>query len=177
MSELFAEVASIDSDAHVNEPPDLWQERVPARLRNRAPKVLHTPEGDVWSFDDGKRLRPLGLTATAGLSYLQFRPAGLTYAGIRPGSFEPAARLADLDADGLYAQVLYPSVTLAGARTYADDRELQLACVRAYNEWLAEFCAAGRGRLIAQAILPTTGVEDALAELDWSLNRGHKGAL
>ena len=32
--------------------------------------------------------------------------------------------------------MLYPSVTLAGARTYADDRELQLACVRAYNEWL-----------------------------------------
>lgn len=182
MSELFHDVASIDypiidADAHVNEPPDLWQERVAARLRPRAPKVLHTPDGDVWSFDDGKRLRPLGLTATAGLSYLQFKPAGLTYAGIRPGSFEPDARLADLDADGLYAQILYPSVTLAGARTYADDRELQLACVRAYNEWLAEFCAAGKGRLIAQAILPTTGVQDALSELEWSLARGHKGAL
>ena len=40
--------------------------------------------------------------------------------------------------------MLYPSVTLAGARTYADDRELQLACVRAYNEWLVEFCAGRR---------------------------------
>ena len=38
----------------MNEPPDLWQERVPARLRDRAPKVLHTDDGDVWSFDDGK---------------------------------------------------------------------------------------------------------------------------
>ena len=71
MAETFHEVASIDypiidSDAHVNEPPDLWQERVPSRLRNRAPKVLHNPDGDVWSFDDGKKLRPLGLTATAG---------------------------------------------------------------------------------------------------------------
>ena len=53
----------------------------------------------------------------------------------------------DLDADGLYAQVLYPSVTLAGARTYTDDRELQCACVRAYNEWLLEFCAPSGGRL------------------------------
>src|SRR5215831_7604254 len=182
MSELFSEVASIDypildADAHVNEPPDLWQTRVPAHLKARAPKVLRTAEGDVWSFDDGKRLRPLGLTATAGLSYVQFRPQGFRYEDIRPGSFDPAARLADLDADGIYAQVIYPSVTLAGARTYADDRELQLACVRAYNEWLAEFCAAGGGRLVGQTIIPTTGVADAVAELRWGLDHDMKGAL
>ena len=182
MSEPFTEVASIDypivdSDAHVNEPPELWQERVPARLRQRAPKVLQTPEGDVWSFDDGKKLRPLGLTATAGLSYLQFRPSGLRYDAIRPGSFDTAARLKDLDADGLYAQILYPSVTLAGARTYTDDRELQCACVRAYNEWLVEFCAPSGGRLVPQAIIPTTGVDDAVAELQWAIKHGHKGAL
>ena len=182
MSDLFFEVASIDypiidSDAHVNEPPELWQERVPQRLKARAPKLMHTPEGDVWSFDDGKKLRPLGLTATAGLSYLQFRPSGLRYDAIRPGSFDTAARLADLDADGLYAQVLYPSVTLAGARTYTDDRELQCACVRAYNEWLLDFCAPSGGRLVPQAIIPTTGIDDAVAELQWAIARGHKGAL
>jgi predicted TIM-barrel fold metal-dependent hydrolase len=182
MSDVFSEVASIDypiidADAHVNEPPDTWQSRVPARLRDRAPKVLRTDHGDVWSFDDGKRLRPLGLTATAGLSYLQFKPEGYRYEDIRPGSFDPKARLADLDADGIWAQVLYPSVTLAGARTYADDRELQLACVRAYNEWLVEFCAAGKGRLVGQTIIPTTGVADATAELRWGLDHGMKGAL
>jgi predicted TIM-barrel fold metal-dependent hydrolase len=182
MSDIFSDVASIDypildADAHVNEPPDLWQSRVPARLRSRAPKVLRTDKGDVWSFDDGKRLRPLGLTATAGLSYPQFRAEGLTYDTIRPGSFDPAARLADLDADGIWAQVLYPSVTLAGARTYTDDRELQLACVRAYNEWLVEFCAHGAGRLVGQTIIPTTGVADAVAELRWGLDHGLRGAV
>ena len=182
MSEPFSEVASIDypiidADAHVNEPPELWQERVPARLRQRAPKVLHTPDGDVWSFDDGKKLRPVGLTATAGLSYLQFKPQGYRYETIRPGSFDTAERLKDLDADGLYAQILYPSVTLAGARTYSDDRELQLACVRAYNEWLLDFCKPSGGRLIPQAIIPTTGVADATAELEWAIRNGHRGAL
>ena len=181
-SEPFSGVAGIDypildADAHVNEPPDTWQKRVPAALRDRAPKVLHTPQGDVWSFDDGKRLRPLGLTATAGLSYLQFRAEGYRYRDIRPGSFEPKARLADLDADGIWAQVLYPSVTLAGARTYAEDRVLQTACVRAYNEWITEFCAGGEGRLIPQAIIPTTGVADAVAELRWAVDHGHKGVL
>src|SRR5262249_50415439 len=182
MSEPFYEVASIDypiidSDAHVNEPPDLWQDRVPARLKARAPKVLHGPDGDVWSFDDGKKLRPLGLTATAGLSYLQFKASGLRYDEIRPGSFDTAARLRDLDADGLYAQILYPSVTLAGARTYGDDRELQCACVRAYNERLLEFCAPSGGRLVPHASIPTAGGEDAIAELEWATARGHKGAL
>ncbi|MBY0278690.1 amidohydrolase family protein [Candidatus Binatia bacterium] len=182
MSEPFSEVASIDypiidADAHVNEPPELWQERVPTRLKQRAPKVVHTPDGDVWSFDDGKKLRPVGLTATAGLSYLQFKPQGYRYETIRPGSFDTAERLKDLDADGLYAQILYPSVTLAGARTYSDDRELQLACVRAYNEWLLDFCKPSGGRLIPQAIIPTTGVADAAAELEWAVKHGHKGAL
>jgi predicted TIM-barrel fold metal-dependent hydrolase len=179
---LFTEVAAIDypvvdADAHVNEPPDTWQARVPVALRDRAPKVEHTDEGDVWLFDGGKRRRPLGLTATAGRSYLQYQPDGLTYESIRPGSYEPKARLADLDADGLWAQVLYPSVTLAGARAYGKDRELQLACVRAYNDWIAEFCEGSDGRLIAQAVLPTTGVDDAVEEYERALSLGHRGAI
>src|SRR5262249_3656643 len=108
---------------------------------------------------------------------LQFRPSGYRYDSIRPGSFDTAERLKDLDADGLYAQLLYPSVTLAGARTYTEDRELQVACVRAYNEWLRDFCAPSHGRLIPQAIIPTSGVTDAVTELEWALENGHKGAL
>ena len=68
-------------------------------------------------------------------------------------------------------------MTLAGARTYSDDRELQLACVRAYNEWLLDFCKPSGGRLIPQAIIPTTGVADATAELEWAIKSGHRGAL
>jgi predicted TIM-barrel fold metal-dependent hydrolase len=182
MAEPFTEVASIDypiidADAHVNEPPDTWQDRVPARLRDRAPKVVHGDRGDVWSFDDGKSMRPVGLTATAGLSYLQYRPSGISYDSMRPGSFDTKARLADLDADGIYAQVLYPSVTLSGAKVYGSEPELQLACVRAYNEWLAEFCEGSDGRLIGQGILPTTGVDDAIAETERAMSLGHRGVV
>jgi len=179
---LFSEVASIDypildADAHVNEPPDTWQARVPAALRDRAPKIVHTDDGDVWSFDDGKAMRPVGLTATAGLSFLQFRPAGISYDSMRAGSFDTKARLADLDADGIYLQVLYPSVTLSGAKVYGKEPELQRACVRAYNEWLAEFCEGSDGRLIGQGILPTTGVDDAIAETKRCIELGHRGVV
>jgi predicted TIM-barrel fold metal-dependent hydrolase len=182
MSKLFSEVASIDypiidADAHVNEPPELWQERVPAKWRDRAPRLKHTEKGDLWVFDGGKEKWPVGLTATAGLSYFQYRPMGITYETMRPGSFDTKARLEDLDADGIYAQILYPSVTLKGAKIYSSEPELQKVCVRVYNEWLLEFCEGSGGRLIAQAILPTTGVDDAIAELDWAIEHGHKGAV
>jgi len=180
--DLFWEIASldhpiVDADAHVNEPPDLWQKRVPKNLQDRAPKVVSTQDGDFWNFDNGKRMRPLGLTATAGLNPVDYRPTGRTYATIRPGSFDTAARLQDMDIDGIDYAVLYPSVTLTGAATYAEDRPLQLACVRAYNEWLLEFCEPAAGRLIAQAIIPTTGTKDATEELRWAVDHGHKGVV
>jgi predicted TIM-barrel fold metal-dependent hydrolase len=182
MSDLFFDVASIDypildADAHVNEPPELWRERVPAKWRDRAPRVEHTEQGDIWVFDDGREKWPVGLTATAGQSFFQIRPFGGTYAEMRPGSFDPRARLEELDADGIHAQVLYPSVTLKGARIYSGERGLQLACVRAYNEWLLEFCEGSEGRLVGQAILPTTGLDDSAAELEWALKSGHRGVV
>lgn len=178
----FSTVASIDypiidADAHVYEPPGLWQERVPAALRARAPKVTRTASGDLWTFNDGERERNVGLMAAAGSSYLGFRPSGLTYDDIRPGSYEVGARLADMDADGIHAQLLYPSVCEEGARLFGDERALQLACVRAYNEWLLEFCAGGEGRLFGHAVIPATGVDDAVAELDWALAKGFPGVL
>jgi predicted TIM-barrel fold metal-dependent hydrolase len=182
MSELFRDVASIDypiidCDSHVNEPPDLWQERLPSRWKERGPMVQHTDKGDMWLFDGGKEKWPVGLTAVAGLSFFDYKPMGITYETMRPGSFDTKERLKDMDADGIWAQVLYPSVTLRGARIYSGERELQRACVRAYNEWLLEFCEGSGGRLIGQGILPTTGLDDCVEELEWALGHGHRGVV
>ncbi|HEV7680406.1 MAG TPA: amidohydrolase family protein [Candidatus Dormibacteraeota bacterium] len=167
----------IDADAHVNEPGDLWETRVPAKWRDRAPKLMHTDHGDVWSFDNGKRTWNLGLTATAGLDFTKYVAEGQRYEDIRPASFDPVARLDEMDLDGLWAQVLYPSVTLTGSKTYSEEPELQVACVRAYNEWIAEFCERGKGRLVGQAIIPSTGIEDAVSELEYAIELGLKGAI
>jgi predicted TIM-barrel fold metal-dependent hydrolase len=182
-SDLFHDFRSIDypiidADAHVQEPLDLWTNDAPASLKERVPRVKHTDHGDFWLFDENKPPEAVAFTVSAGKSYLDYYPTGGRYDTIRPGTWQPQARLADMAIDGIYAQVLYPSVTLKGAGTYSDDRELQLYCVRRYNEWLArEFCAQGGGRLVAQAIIPTTGLADALAELDWAIAHGHKGAV
>ena len=63
MSELFEDVASLDypildADAHVNEPPNLWQDSVPGKWKDRAPKLVSTEKGDLWHFDGGKETGP-----------------------------------------------------------------------------------------------------------------------
>lgn len=168
----------IDADAHVQEPEDLWTRDAPASLKDRVPRVKHTEQGDFWLFDENKPPEAVSFTVSAGKSYLDYYPTGGTYESMRPGMWQTEARLADMKIDGIYAQVIYPSVTLKGASTYSDDRELQLYCVRRYNEWLTqEFCEGTEGRLIAQAIIPTSGIDDALAELEWAIDNGHKGAV
>lgn len=182
MSDIFHDTSEItypviDADSHVHEPPDLWETRVPSKWRARAPRIEHAAEGDVWLFDNGKKKWPIGLTATAGKSQFDYQPFGGRYETMRPGAFEMKARLGDMDADGIYVQVLYPSVTLTGAGIYGDEPELQRVCVRAYNEWLRDLCAPSGGRLIAQALMPTTGVDDCLKELKWALQNGHRGVI
>jgi len=173
----FLGVPIVDADAHVNEPPDLWEKRVSAKHRARAPRVAHEPDGDYWIFDDGAARRPLGSTAVAGRSYVDYLDSGLRYDEIRPGNFDPAARLQDMDADGVTAAVLYPSVTLRGAEVYGDDPQLQLECIRAYNDWIAEFCGHAPKRLIGQAVLPTSGVKDAIGETERAAANGLRGVI
>jgi predicted TIM-barrel fold metal-dependent hydrolase len=158
-----------DADAHIVEPPDLFESRLPARLRERAPRVVSRgAELDVWSFEGGKREVPLNmLLSTPGISPERWTLAGTTYPQIRPGAYDPHARLADMDVDMIFGQVLHPSIALGGSVTYAGhDDELQCLCAAAYNDWLSGFCSASPGRLIGLAMIPMTGIDAALRELE-----------
>ncbi len=142
MPDTFHEVGSIDypiidADAHVNEPPNLWQDGVPAKWKERAPKLVeHASAATSGSSTAARRPGRSGSPRPPGRASSRSGRWGRPTRRCGRAASTPRARLADLDADGIYAQVLYPSVTLKGARVYSAERELQLACVRAYNEWL-----------------------------------------
>ncbi len=169
----------IDADSHVNEPANVWQERVPAALKDRAPKMVELGEDKfAWSFDGGKRVVPIALTATAGLEVTDYDPTGTPMSRLRPASWDPQARLEEMEYDMVQAQLLYPSVALTGAHTYSSDRDLQLACVQAYNDWLREdFCSVAPDRLIGLPLGPMTGVEDLLLEWRRVAELGAKGII
>ncbi|HEV3111788.1 MAG TPA: amidohydrolase family protein [Candidatus Binataceae bacterium] len=165
----------ISADDHVEEPRDTWQSRVPAKLRDRAPKVERIEGGgDAWTVD-GKVVTKMGLQVQAGRKFEEYKLEGETFETIRPGSYDPHERLKDMDIDGLEAQVLYPN---SGFWVFAiDDLELQFACIRAYNDFLAEFCKVNPHRLIGIGLVPTDDVEEGIRETRRIASLGLRGVL
>lgn len=158
----------ISADSHVLEPPDLFAARLPSSLRGRAPKMVAWNGGEAWQID-GLDPVPLPITAATGSGYNRPRKQGVDKAVAFGDSLaalhDPAARVLAQDADSIDAEILYPSPGLWDAINQLDDDELKLACVRAYNDWIAEFCAHDLRRLIGLAKIPVTGPKDAIGEL------------
>src|SRR5437667_8835258 len=152
-------VKLISADSHVNPPSDLWLRDAPARLKDRVPRVESTPEGDVWVVD--QKASPVqGLTFMGGRDYKDYTPR-VAYREMRPGSWDPQARLADMDQDGIWADVLY-----GGGPSRFDEPELRAFCTQRYNDWLFELERASGGRLVGIPILPINGgVVETCAEL------------
>jgi predicted TIM-barrel fold metal-dependent hydrolase len=165
-----------DAAQYIIEPPELWSSRLPKKLAARGPRVVALEGGgDAWAFEDGAWVRPLGLDAAAGRGPLDLAEEGYRYAQLPPGMSDPVARLGDLDLDGIDRAAIFPTFGME-LRSLQDD-ELHRACVRAYNDALAEWVEGGQGRLDVQALIPLSGLDDALAELDRVLQLGFRGIV
>src|SRR5437016_6372987 len=104
-----------------------------------------------------------------GRDYKDYRPR-VVYKEMRPGSWDPQARLADMDQDGIAVDVLY-----GGGPMRYDDPELRRWCIARYNDWLFELERASGGRLVGIPVLPIDTLEEALAELRRVLAKGARG--
>ncbi len=167
----------MDAAQYVIESPDLWTSRVPAKLKDQAPKVVDMPDGGQgWSFNDGAWLRPLGLEVAAGHSPIDIKDHGYSYADIREGMYDGKARLEDLRVDEIDAANIFPTYAL-DVRSIMDP-ELHIACVQAYNDALSDWAKAGDAkRLLPQAILPAVGLDPALDELKRVAKMGFRGIV
>jgi predicted TIM-barrel fold metal-dependent hydrolase len=172
MSELL-----ISADSHVLEPSDLWTKGLPAAMRDRAPRVFFNEQRGFWMFGcDEVTPQPITFSFVAGVD-LDNLPAmhKAGYAAARPGGWDPKARLDDMAADGVSAEVLYPSLGLG--LYWIQDPAFQEACFRAYNDWLIEYCAATPDRLIGIAMISMWNLEHAVAELRRCQAAGLRGAM
>ena len=167
-----------DCDTHVSEPTDLWTSRVPARYGDLIPHVEHVERsGYHWVVGD-KRLFRIGQFAMAGWKeYVPGCPPTLEDAD--PAAWQPAARLARMDEYGLHAQVLFPNLVgfFIGAFVELKESELMLACVQAYNDFMAEFASQDPGRLIPLMMLPYWDIDASLREMDRGIDLGHRGIV
>ena len=166
----------IDADSHVNEPADVWLDRVPTRYRDLAPRMLDLEDGRfAWSFEAGKRQRRV-TTACAGFDETRYDTEGVRWDEIRPASYDPKARLDEMELDMIQAQVIYPSL-VPQPEFFSSDRDLQLACVRAYNDWICEFSSFAPTRLVGMPMAAGTGTDDMLEEWRRIAERGDRGFL
>jgi predicted TIM-barrel fold metal-dependent hydrolase len=161
----------VSADSHVNPPKDLWTKAASGTLKDRAPRVESTPQGDFWIVDS-QISGAIGLDASAGRKPEEFKAYGLTYKDMRPGSYNPKARLADMDIDGVDAEVLY----FGGPVTQlATDPGLRMFVVRTYNDWMAELSKAAPGRLVGLAHIPLLHLDEAMDELRRVAKLGLRG--
>ena len=176
----MAEPKLISADSHVNEPGDLWVERIDKQFRERAPRVVENLPGQrpgAYLVLEG--VTPVHLAQGMGAGKKpeelpQFFQAS-TYKDVRPGGWDPAERVKDMDLDGVEADVIY--TTLGFRQFWLTDAALQRACFRVYNDWLAEYCAYAPKRLAGLGLISLYDVDEAAKELRRCASRGLKGAL
>src|SRR5262249_56060968 len=122
-------------------------ERIDAKFRDGAPHVVRDPErGDLFVIDGLDKPIPMGLVAAAGKRAEELTVFGARFEDLHRGGWDPQARLADQERDGVAAEVLYPTVGMMLCNH--PDFDLKQACFDAYNLWIAEDCAAHPDRLI-----------------------------
>jgi predicted TIM-barrel fold metal-dependent hydrolase len=175
----MAEHRIIDADCHILEPPDIWTNWLPEKHQEKAPKLVKDPEGgDAWRTAVGGDPDPIGLVATPGMPFDEFRWHGVTYDEARTGCYNGEARLADMDIDGVWAELLFPPQRTMSHFLGDDDEEFVLAGVEAYNNFLfEEFCAPDPKRLIGLAQIPSIGIDTAVDALRKATARGAKGVI
>jgi predicted TIM-barrel fold metal-dependent hydrolase len=166
----------ISTDDHIIEPPDVWNGRLESKFQKRAPHVVEEASGEAWTFE-GRRIPNIGLSVMAGKKVEDYSPKAVRFTDMLPGCYDPKKRLEDMDRDSIQASVLFPTVPgMAGTLfAQAEDKELSLRCLRAYNDWLADtWCAANPQRLIGQVIVPLWDVKLAVQEFQRGMTLGHK---
>jgi predicted TIM-barrel fold metal-dependent hydrolase len=151
----------ISADSHITEPPDTYAKHIAPAFRDRAPHLVRQEEGDLFVIPGMSQPIPMGLVAAAGK-----KPEDISLSGHfedwHRGGWDPEARLADQDRDGVAGEILYPTVGMPLCNH--QDLDFKKACMDAYNLWIAEYCSAHPDRLfgVGQTAMrtPEEGIED-----------------
>src|SRR5215207_10115759 len=148
----------VSVDDHIVEPPsmtDYIREHVPARFKDRAPRVIRRPDGtDAWLIE-GQEIRTFGLNAVAGRPKEDWGRDPDTFDEVRPGAYDVHERVRDMNANGILASLNFSSWPGLGGQFFVtnSDKEFSAAILRAYNDWhIDEWCGSHPGRFIPLAL-------------------------
>jgi predicted TIM-barrel fold metal-dependent hydrolase len=172
---LFRPVISVDD--HVLEPADAFA-TMPSKLRTLGPRIERGDQDrPLWNIDG--KLHPIaGVNGAIGRPMAEWNAASLDYDEFRAGVGDVDQRVLDMDLNGVWASLLFPSVTFGFAgRVFFDmaDPIVGLAALRAYNDWMLDrWCAAYPERFIACQLSWMPDPVTAAADVRRNADRGFR---
>jgi predicted TIM-barrel fold metal-dependent hydrolase len=185
----------ISIDDHVVEPPRVWTDRLSRRDQEQGPRVVRDacetvidaernttkykkggngPVVDWWVYEDLAKPIPV-VVACAGIPVEEHSVEAISYDEMRPGCYDPTARLADMDLNRTERSLCFPYITRFAGQMFleAKDKDLAARCVQAYNDWMIdEWCGGSNGRLLPLCLIPLWDPVMAADEIRRNAARG-----
>jgi hypothetical protein len=147
----------VSVDDHVVEPPTMFDNHVPEKWKDQAPKSVKKPEGhEVWSFE-GNEIPNIGLNAVAGRPPEDYDMDVTSYSQVRKGTYDIHERIRDMNVNGILGSMCFPSFPQFCGQLFsrAQDKELGYVMLQAYNDWhIDEWCGSYPGRFIPLSLPP-----------------------
>jgi len=154
------------ADSHVIEPKALWLDNLPFSLKERAP---HTDR--VARAGKDREYEAIFVDGTV----VRYEPPGFQDRMRPPGAFDPKERLGDLDDQGIWAELLFPSV---GLWCYLiESADLAYPVAEIYNDWLHDSFMKATPRYLGAAMIPVVDIDGAVAEIHRAAGLGYRAAL
>ena len=165
----------VSVDDHIIEPPEMFEQHIPAKYKDLAPSVVTKPDGSqVWLYD-GIEIPSIGLNAVVGKPKEEWGLEPDRYSNMRPGCYNVHERARDLSAAGVLGAINFPNFPqFCGQRFFRTrDKDLGRAVLRAYNDWhLHEWVGAYPDRFIPIGIVPLWDPHLMAAEVKWLAGNG-----
>jgi predicted TIM-barrel fold metal-dependent hydrolase len=150
-------------DSHSIEPPNLYRDNMPAAYADRMPRSEFV-DGDIITYVDGKVIK----RRAPGGANLQMMEAVRAQGGT-----DNSKRMQDLDEQGVWGEVVFPSLGLWYGEIESPD--LAAAAAEVLNDWVAdEILTLAPNRLVPCATLPLQSIELSVAEVQRCVGKGFK---
>ena len=131
----------VSVDDHLTEPADLFVNRFPAKLRDRAPRLIITEDGsEAWQYKN-RVYQDNGMSVVAGRPPEEWTLDPLNFDEMRRSAWDVHARVKDMDLDGIWASLCFPSGAwgfTGRVLSMNTEEEVGLAAIRAWNSWMIE---------------------------------------
>ncbi|MCB0992523.1 MAG: amidohydrolase family protein [Acidimicrobiales bacterium] len=162
-------------DSHVVEGAEVF-EGLAEHFGELAPHIVDVPEKGLMLTVNGQPRVSVGRFGIAGHKLDDPETEALIaagYEGLNPGVVDSTKRLAEQEQDGIAGEVMYPSLSMF---TFAvTDDDIRAAAFRQHNDWILDYCAPNRDRLIGIGCLPVPDVEASVAEAKRAGSLGVRG--